>query len=349
MRRQPLFMIPAFLGALAACFAIGYLPLRASRALGASSWHAVSAQGLTVDLPAGTAAPVLEPGDPWSATEFTTPVLGTLRIAREQPRGDLQPALRNWFNLPGDLDAPISYAIGRQPAQARPVHAFGPSGLQVRRQGRLLVAVCVFDLNGSRYWVQARTTAASRAALSCFHRVLLSMRDAEGAGVDPRLKAELSVVEAGLTRGIAPDLVWIAFIPMGVMLIVMTVVLGVGRMSGKAPKPPEGLGARYLLPSVEVLLAFQMQRKYFDATIAVTEDRLVLYTFGTPFLTVPLGVVRSNAVEGFGWFGPPFLEISLTGNQDYRKMRRLYARWMGKTRLRIYTADISRLRVALGA
>ena len=348
MRRQSLFMIPALLGALAASCAIGYLPLRASRALAASSWHPVTAQGLTLDLSADAAAPVQEPGDPWSATEFSTPVLGSLRIAREQPRGDLQPALRAWFNLPGDLVAPVTYAIGRQPAQARPVHAFGPSGLQVHRQGRLLVAVCVFDLDGSRYWVQARNTAASRAALSCFHRVLLSMRGADGAGVDPRLKAELSAVEAGMTQGIAPDLFWIAFIPMGVMLIVVALVLAVGRLSGRAPRPPEGLGARYLLAPVEVLLAFQMTRKYFDAAVAVTEDRLVLYTFGTPFLTVPLSVVRGNAVEGFGWFGPPFLEIALTGNQDYRKMRRMYARWMGKTRLRIYTADISRLRIALG-
>ena len=349
MRRQTLFMIPALLGALVASFALAYLPLRASRALNGAAWRPVSAQGLTLDLPPDAAAPVLDPGDPWTATEFRTSAFGTLRIARERPRGELQPALRSWFGLPGTLESPISYPIGRQPAQARPVHAFGPSGLQVRRQGRQLTAVCVFDLDGYRYWVQARSSNPSRAALACFHRALLSMRGPGGAGVDPRLQGELAAAEASLTPGMAPDLFWLCFIPLGAMLLITSLVLAVGRLSGKLPQSPEAQGARYFQAPVEVMLAFQMQRKYFDAAIAVTGDRLVLYTYGTPFLTVPLAAVRGNAAEGTGWFAPPFLEITLSGSQDFRKLKRLYARSAGKTRLRIYTADLSRLRVALGA
>jgi len=349
MRRQTLLMVPALLGALAASFAIAYLPLRAGRALTSAAWRPVSAQGLTLDLPADASAPVLDPGDPWTATEFRTGVLGTLRVARERPRGDLQPALRNWFGLPGSLDGPITYPIGRQPAQARPVHAFGPAGLQVRRQGRLLTAVCVFDLDGFRYWVQARTPNASRAALACFHRALLSMRGPGGDRVDPRLRGELAAAEAGLAPGLAPGLLWLAWIPLAVMLLVTALVLAVGRLSGKLPASPEAQAARYLQAPVEVLLAFQARRKYFDAALAITEDRLVLYTYGTPFLAVPLAAIRGNAAEGAGWFAPPFLEITLTGAQDFRKLRRLYGRWTGRTRLRIYTGDVSRLRVALGA
>lgn len=348
MRRQTLFMIPALLGALAASCAIAYLPLRASRALAASAWHSVPVLGLTLDIPANAAAPVMRPGDPWTATEFRTQVMGTLRIARERPIGELQPALRAWFELPGDLVAPLTYPIGGQPAQARPVHAFGPSGHQIRRQGRQLTAVCVFDLDGYRYWVQARTTAGSRDSVACFHRVLLSMRGADGAGVDPRLKDELKTVEAGLPPGIAPSLIWITFLPMAVMLVIMSGVLWVSRLSGRPPSPPEGLGSRYLEASVEVMLAYQMHRKYFDAAIAVTDNQLVLYTFGTPFLTVPLAAIRGNTREGTGWFGPPFLEIALAGVQDYRKWRRLYGWWKGRTRLRLYTSEVSRLRMAIG-
>jgi len=347
MRRQTLFLIPALLGALAASLAIGYLPLRASRALAAPVWASGAAQGLTLDLPGDVSAPALDPGDPWTATEFRGGILGILRIARERPRGDLQAALRAWFELPGALDRPLTYRIQRQPAQARPVTAFGPSGHLVRRQGRLLVAVCVFDLDGYRYWVQARAPA-SRTALACFHRVLLSMRGPDGARVDPLLAGELRAAEAGLAPGIAQEYLWAAFIPGAVMLLVAALVLAVGRLSGRAPRAPEALGGRFFQAPVEVLLAFRLQRKYFDAAVAVTEDRLVLYTFGTPFLTVRLDALRGRVTEGTGWFAPPYLEIALDGRQDFRKLGRLYAGWAGRIRLRIYTAEATRLRVALG-
>lgn len=343
-------MLPALLGALAASFAVGYGPLRASLALSAPArWRTAQVQGLTLDLPADAAVPVQDPGDPWTATEFRSGILGTLRIARERPRGELQPAFRGWFELPGPLDRPITYRIRGQAAQARPVTAFGPSGHFLRRQGRTAATVCVFDLEGFRYWVQARIPEPSRASLACFDHVLLSMRGPDGAAVDPGLARDLKAAEAGLAPEIVMAPVWAAFIPVGLLLGIGGVFWRVNRLSGRAPRAPEALGGRYAEAPVEVLLATRMQRKYFEAAIAVLDDRLVVYTFGTPFLVLPLEAIRGRAAEGTGWFGPPYLEIALEGNLDFRKMRRWYGAWTVRARLRIYTADCQRLRVALGA
>jgi len=349
MRRQTLFLLPALLGALAASFAVGYLPLRARMALAASAqWRPAQAQGLTLRLPADAKAPVQDPGDPWTATEFHTGSMGTLRIARERPRGGLQAALRGWFELPGPLDRPITYRVHGQPAQARPVTAFGPSGHFLRRQGRMAAAVCVFDLDGFRYWVQARIPDPSPAALACFDRVLLSLRGPSGDAVDPRLALDLQAAEAGLAPGICPNFAWAALMPVVLMIGLGGISIVISRRSGRAPETTGAAGVRYAEAPVELRLATRLQLKYFEAAIAVLEDRLVVYTFGTPFLELPLAGLGGRVAEGSGWFGPPYLELTLEGALDFRKLRRWAGPWTARTRLRIYTADSLRLRVALG-
>lgn len=351
MRRQSLFLIPAFLGALAASAAVALPWLQALRATAApEAWRPEAALGLSFRVPPGTAAPVPDPGDPWTAMDYRTPALGTLRIGRERPRGDLQPALREWFGLPGPLEGPVTYRLQGQPAQARPVTAFGPSALAYRRQGHRFTAVCVFDLEGHRYWIQARGTNASRASLACFHRVLASLRGPDGLAADPALAGELQAAEADLAPGLVSFQPWGALIPVGVLVLVAGAFLAVRRRSCRPPRPPEAAGARYAEAPVEVLLAVQFQRKYFDAALAVVADRLVLYTFGTPFLSVPLDALPGKVAEKAGWFGPPSLELTLDGGLDCHKLGWMYRAWRGrKTRLRIYTRDLPRLRVALGA
>jgi hypothetical protein len=349
MRRQTLFLIPALVGALATSLVIAYQPLRQARAATSGPWRTAQLQGLTLDLPADAGAPVEQPGSPWSATERHSPTLGMLRVAREQPSGELEPALRAWFELPGPLDAPIAYAPQGQPAQAAPVHAFGRSGIQVRRLRRQPVAVCVFDLGGQRYWVQARAPGIPRAFLPGFRRMLLSMRGPGGETVDPRLADELQALESTLPSAILPsDPLWVLFIPLGVMLIIGAVATAVTRLSGRTPRRPEFLAAPFFQAPVEVLLAFQMQRKYFDAAVAVIGERLVVYTYGSPLLSLPLAAIRGNAQAGEGWFPPPYLEIALNGSQEFHKYRFLYGRLAGKIRLRIHTPDLPRLRMALG-
>jgi hypothetical protein len=350
MRRQTLFLVPAFLVALSVSLVIAYQTLQPVRALHqAGSWRPASVLGLTLEVPADLSAPATVPGDPWTVLEFRTGVLGVLRIGRERPRGDLQGALRDWFGLPGPLDAPVTYQFQGQPAQARPVTVSGPAGHWLHRQGRQLVAACVFDQDGYRYWIQCRTSGATSATLACFHRVLLSLRGPGLPAADPRLGGELRAAEAGLAPGLVQGQAWTAAIPVGAITLALVLVLAVGRRSGRPPRPPEGAGASYAEAPVEVLLAFQLQRKYFDAALAVLDDRLVLYTFGTPFLIVPLDAMRGKVAEKTGWFGPPSLEIALEGALDYRKVGRLYGAWKGRTRLRIYTRDLRRLRVALGS
>jgi len=349
MRRQTLSMIPIILVALAVTAGSFYGYLRTTHALENAAWLTVTAQGLTLDLPADRAVPQQDPGDPWSATEFRAGTLGRLRIARERPQGELAPALRNWFALPGALDRPFTYQIHGQPAQARPVTAFGPSGYLIRREGRQWVAVCVFDLGGSRYWVQARSPGASRAALAGFHRVLLSLRGPDGAGVDPLLAGQLRAAERELARGIVQEeRLWLFFIPVVGMGGMVALVLAIAGWSGRAPRTPEALGARYFQAPVEVFIAYKTQRKFFDAAIAVLDDRLVVYTFGTPFLTLPLADLRGKVTPGAGWFPPPYLEIAIEGSQYFHKVG-LYRTMMARARLRIYTEDVLRLRTALGA
>ena len=350
MKRQTLFLLPVFLFALGFLAFFGYRSLRASRALATpGSWHPAAVLGLTLDVPADISAPALDSRPPWTAMNFRTAILGTLRIAREQPQGDLQGALRNWFGLSGPLDAPVTYLIRGQLAQARPVTVFGPSGLLFQRQGRQFAAVCVFDLDGSRYWIQARTGDANRATVACFHRVLRSIRGPGGAGVDPLLGAQLEAAEKGLDPRLVQGLPWFALIPLGMVALVLGITLALGRWSGKPPRGQEGPPSGYSEAHVEVLLALQLQRRYFDAALAVTGGRLVLYTFGRPFLTVPLDTLPGRVSEGSGWFGPPYLELALEGSQDFRKLGRWYGMWKSRTRLRIYTQDYRRLRAALGS
>jgi hypothetical protein len=97
------------------------------------------------------------------------------------------------------------------------------------------------------------------------------------------------------------------------------------------------------------MVASRMQRKYFDAAISVTADRLVVHTFGTPFLAVPLAQLHGRVSEGSGWFGPPYLELTLEGGLEYLKLRALYRPWPGRTRIRIYTERFRELRLVLGA
>lgn len=346
MRRQTLFLIPVLLGALAASFFLGLRSQRSRRALTAA-WGRVEAQGLSFELPPDASGPFQAPGSPWSATEFRSGVLGGVRIARERPRGDLDGALREWFALPGPLAGPITCNLQGQLSQARPVTAFGPSGHVLRRQGRDFVAVCVFDLGGFRYWVQARARDGSRETLACFDRMLLSLRGPEGAGTDPALKADLAAAEAGLAPGLVQDLAWTAALPVGAMLLALAVVYGAGRLSGKPAR--DGAGSSYEASGVEVCLGNRFQRKYFDAALTIRNGRLTVHTYGTPFLDVPLASLPGRVSEGTAWFGPPYLDLALEGGLDYRKNKLLYGLWSGSTRLRIYTEDVRRLRLALGA
>ena len=345
MRRQTLFMIPALVGAFAVSAILG---LRTLGTPPPGPWHRVVAQGLTLELPPGTAEPVLKAGTPWASADFKSPALGVLRVARERPQGDLDGALRNWFGLPGPLTGPVNYRFGGQPAQARPVVVFGPGGYALQRQGRLLSAVCAFDLEGARYWIQMRTQAGTPAAVACFDRVLRSLKAGE-VPVDPLLKVGLDAAEAGLAPGLAPDPAWMVLLPGGVMVLAMGLAYGIGRRSGQPPKDGEGAACRYAASGVEVCFGGTFQRKYFDAALAVFPDHLTVYTFGTPFLDVPLAAFPGRVREGTAWFGPPFLEVDLEGPLAYRKNRFLYGWWTGGARLRIYSEDCLRLRMALGA
>ncbi|MGA2081741.1 MAG: hypothetical protein ABSH53_14190 [Holophaga sp.] len=350
MKRQTLFLAPVLLVALVVSLVTGYQALRPLLALRrADAWRPASVLGLTLDLPADLSAPTSEAGDPWTVMAFRTGVLGSLRIGREQPRGDIRPALQDWFGLPGPLEGPVTYRFRGQPAQARPVTAFGPAGHWIHRQGRQLAAVCVFDLGGSRYWIQSQTSGASPATLACFHHLLLSLRGPGGAPVAPALTGELKAAEAGLAPGLVQPQAWLALIPVAVVaLLILVVVSYVNRLSGRPPKVPAGVASRYSEVSVEVLLASQFQRKFFDAALEVLKDRLVIHTFGTPFLEVTLAALRGRVTEKTGWFGPPFLELRPEGGLDYRKLTRVYVGLTSKTWLRIYTRDHKRLRAALG-
>jgi hypothetical protein len=355
MKRQTLFMLPALLAALAVSFIVlRTLPGVGSGALGRIPWRTESAMGLTLDVPAGASAARQDPGEPWSAVEFRDGILGTIRVAREVPQGDgnLQRALRDWFELPGLLEAPVTYTTRGQWAQARPVTAFGPSGHLLQRQGRLLVMVLVFDLDDHRYWVQARTAADTPEAVAGFHRVLRSLRGPKGEAPDPAMSGELAAAEAGLAPGMVRNLEWtryLAFLPPAVMLLVFGIVSLVLAMGGRPPKGPEDVGNRYAEDNVEVGLVFRLSRKFFNGALRVAGDRLVVYTFGTPFLAVPLAGLAGRVTEKTGWFGPPYLELALDGRQEFRKYRMLYGASSTSIKLRLFTRDSSRLRVALGA
>lgn len=351
MRRQTLALLPAILIATAISGILGWQMLRARLAArDPAPWHRIEVQGLSLEAPPGASAPVPRPGSPWMATEFQDAALGRFRIAREHPQGDLQGALRDWFQLPGPLDRPLGYRMRGQPALARPIQAFGPSGYFLQHQGRILIAVCVFDLGEYRYWLQTRVADGPWQPLAGFHRVLLSLRSPEGTGVDARLESDLRLAETERVRGrIRLDPAWFAGFPAGMMLLAAAIASMVRKRSGRPARIPGGTPAAFEASGVEVAIRTGLQRRYFDAALAVLDDRLVLYTFGTPLLNLPKDRIRGQISQGTAWFGPPFLEITLEGRLDYPKHRFRFGLWAGRTRVRILTEDVSRLRMALGA
>ena len=354
MRRQTLSMIPALCVALAACGFGWIMTTRAAaRATAQTGWRTVSAQGLSFQIPEGSRGPYRRPGSPWSATEYGRSFGGTLRIAQETPQGTLQPALRNWFELPGPLDRVLTYPVNGQSAQARPVTAFGPSGHFLLRNGKVLQAVLVFDLDGSRYWIQLRTGNPSPESLAGFHRVLLSLRGPEGQPPDPALARELAAAEAELAPGLVDRHRWpsqlLFLVPVAGILLAAGAQFGVARWSGRAPKESGAWASQYLETPIEVCLGYRFQRRWFDAAVAVLGGRLVLYTFGTPLLSVPLAALAGKVEARTGWFGSPFLELSLQGGQEFHKQRLFYRYLAGNLKLRLYSRDPGRLRAALGA
>lgn len=350
MRRQTLALLPVLCVALGLA---GFSWFMTTRAASPSGWRTETAQGLTFQVPEGSRGPYHSPGTPWSATEFPGSLGGTLRIAQESPQGDLDQALQNWFELPGPLDRPRTYALHGQPAQARPVTAFGPAGHFLARRGRQLQAVLVFDLDGSRYWIQLRTGNPSAATLAGFHRMLLSLRGPQGEAPDSGLARELAAAGAEPAPGLLERHPWppqMGFLfPAALMLLAGAAQIGLGRLAGRAPRGPGALANRYLEAPIEVCLARRLQRKWFDAALSVTDDRLVIHTFGTPLLSVPLAALAGKVTPRTGWFGSSWLELGLEGGQEFHKHRFFYGGLAGKLRLRLYTRDEARLRAALRA
>jgi hypothetical protein len=342
-------MIPALLITGGTCLAMFLL---AGRERTPAVWRPETAQGLAFEVPANSGPGRNRPGEPWKATEFRSAVLGDLRIAQERPRGDLDPAVRDWFELPGDLDRPLAYTFQGRPAQARPMTGFGRSAWFVTRSAKGLQAVLVFDLAGRRYWVQTRSAGGDATTLAAFRHVLGSLRGPGGEDPGPGLVRELEAAQAGLPPGFLQD-AWpskvILLLPPVALLAAFGINGFVLRSSGRAPSGSGSLRLGYQEAHVEICLVRRFQRKWFDAALAVDGDRLVVYTFGTPFLSVGLASLAGRVTEGRGWFGD-WLELDPALPFQLEKNRFFYNYLVAPgTRLRVTSQDLPRLRLALGA
>lgn len=106
--------------------------------------------------------------------------------------------------------------------------------------------------------------------------------------------------------------------------------------------------AAFCRPFVELGLVGGGQWKFLVACVSVVDGDLLVHTFGTPFLRVPRGSLPGRMRTGRGWINPPYLELPLEPPAQFLKRRWLYGLLPGRFKLRIYTAELDALRMALG-
>jgi hypothetical protein len=242
---------------------------------------------------------------------------------------------------------PLNYQAGRYQWFYKEIPVFGRSAYALRKQGKSVRIVCAFEQDGLNHWIGLDTRMNFMIEKNVFDRMLLSMRLKDGSTPSARLAQALAdIPREGRYRFFQP--VWfLVVVPLFAMTLVFGIVSIVRHFSGRLPHP-KVFGGRvpvFLEGGMEICLSRRMQHKFMDGAIAVTDEGLTVFTFGSPFLFIPRSALRGNITTGQGWLGNPYLSVPVEGAANFRKWAKLHSGVIST--LKIYSPDLGRLKAAL--
>lgn len=347
MRRQTLILLPSLGGVLVALLGLAaYIHRSAAGARAGTPARTVAFGAVSVEVPEAFQALGRRQHEAWAIQEFQAPGVGLLQLAAEPDEGTpFEAACVRWFGLPRWEAGPVVYATRGRTWFFKALPFFGNGGLAMHKERKLLRITACFDSGGHRHWVELRTSHTFRPLFRVLSDLLATLRNPEGAALDPALGDALRRIPQESGWRFLMPLEALGLLPIVLGLLLVTVFWGVGRRSGRRPDL-ETWGRSYQEAHVEVGWIGPGRRKFMLAFVAVDADGLTLYTFGTPLLRIPRSALKGQTPVQEGWFPPPYLEIPLGTSVEFLKYRWAYA-GMGRTRLRIYTAEAARLQAAL--
>ena len=284
----------------------------------------------------------------WEILEFRDARFGRLQLGTEPVRGwNFQDACKFWFALPTYPAGPLNYQAGRHRWFFKELPLFGRGAYALRQRGKSIRIVCAFEQDGLNHWIGLDTKMTFMVEKDLFDRLLLSLRLPDGTAPSAGLARALATVpEEGRYRFFQPAWFLVA-VPLLGLALVFGLVNVIQRFSGRLPKGQVfgGHAPLFLEGGLEICLSRAWQHKFMDGAVAVTDEGLTVFTFGTPFLFVPRSAYQGKVATGQGWLGNPFLSLRVEGAANFRKWAVLY-RGAFFT-LKIYSPDISRLRAVL--
>ena len=351
MRRQTLVLVPMVATVLAVVLGIAvFIRTSARSAMNVGESRRVAFGSVRLPLPAAFRSSATRTHGAWSLQEFEAPGVGTLLLSAEPLDGSPFPAAcSRWFGLPNWPSGPLNYRNRGREWFFKPLPCFVQGAWSMHKEGKRLRMVACFDQGEHRHWVELGTSHGFLPELDAFGALLLSTRDAGGRGPGPGLGAALAGIPGESGYRFLLPLELLLCLPVLVFLLPTVLLWMVGRRSGRPPEDRVGTsGAAYHRPFVEVSLISGGQWKFLLASVTVVGGDLVLHTFGSPLLRIPRTALSGRIRVGQGWISPPYLELPLDPPAEFLKRRWFYGLVPGRFRLRIYTADLDALRVALG-
>jgi hypothetical protein len=351
MKRQTLLQIMIFAGMFLLLLAVtSTIRFRADRAMAASGQQVVSLGELTLKIPQGFGAGRAYRDEAWEVREFQGGSLGSLRLATEPGDGTPWETLcARWFGMSAYPAEPIRFQVGGYDWFFKEVPVFGRGAYALRKWGKQVRFIAFFERGGVRYWMGLDTRDAFTPQKELFDGMVRSLRLPDGTGPGRELDGALrSIVPESRYRFVQPVEI-ILLIPAVAVVLISIIQCFVRWRGGRLPetllsatKPPV-----FAEGGIEIGLARPFQRKFMDCAVVVTPDDLTVYTFGTPFLTVPRNGWNGRIELGRAWLGLPFVKLELEVPPVFHKWAKLYRGMRGPLTLRIYTRDAERLRMLL--
>jgi hypothetical protein len=351
MRRQTLLQV-VILSAICLVFLgiTAVFRFRAAQAMLPSNQQEVVLGSLALRIPKGFGSGRTYRDQAWEVRDFQGGGLGSLRLGTEPSDGTPWETLCvKWFEMPAYPAGPARFKRGEYDWFFKEVPLFGRGAYALRKRGKQLRFIAFFEREGTRHWIGLDTRNASTQQKDMFDGILRSLRLPDGSGPGPGFSSALGSVghESGY-RFVQP-LEIILLIPAMAVLLVSVIQAFLRRWAGRLPEELATASRPPLFAEggLEIGLLRPFQRKFLDCAVTVTADDLTVYTFGTPFLTVPRTGRQGQLEVGKAWLGLPFVRLELAGPPTYRKWTRVYRGMKGPLVLRIYTQEAERLRMLL--
>jgi hypothetical protein len=314
MKRQTLLQTVIFLVLLVFFLGLAFqVRFQASKAMASSSQQVAVLGPLSINVPKAFGPGHAYRDQDWAVQEYRGGSLGTLRLAMEPGDGTPWEALcTRWFGLPAYRAEASRFEAGHDDWFFKEVPLFGRGAYALRKSGKQLRFIALFEHEGNRYWIGLDTRNPSTAQKAVFDGMVQSLRFADGTSPGPGLAESLRpIAREGGYRFIQPVEI-IFFLPALLILLITLIQLLIRRRAGRLPEEALQVSGPPVFAEggLEIGLARPFQRKFMDCAVTVDAEGLTVHTFGTPFLFVPRQNWAGRIDVGNAWLGFPFVNLT---------------------------------------